>query len=756
MAKPIITKRLVKGAALDYQELDDNFQNIIDSILTVTDGVDDINLELIDTLEITGDHNIKITATPSGNIITIDNELPVITKSPHGFETLVDTTLSFDSGTRTFTINLDPAYSDYAVFLAGEEYLKTASESVVIPNVTGLYLIYYNSSGVLSQKTGYLTFGSEAAVAHVYWNASTSTYKLADQRHGVTMDWKTHEYLHRTRGASFASGFAASNYTLSGDGSSNSHAQIDLSSGTFYDEDLKITITHSNTPAANTYQQDLQGPAQIPVAYHSGSTGEWVFDTATDYPIKVGTIAKYNLNTAGTWTTPDITSTHYVAMWIVATNFYDTPIIAIMGQRSDNKLEDSENNNTWDGLDLTNFPSEEFLPLYRLIFRSSTAYTNTPKSYLAEITDLRQAVSGAGTGVSLAPNSWGTIAVSGQNSVIADSVNDTLTLVAGTGITLTTSDTADSITITSSSGIANIVEDLTPQLGGDLDVNGQKIVSVSNNNVVIEPNGTGDVYLNADTVRIGDENVNSTIQKWGTGSLTIQGGTVGGNRPNIVLGSLEPSSGTNQNINIISDYNIFLSRTGGSTIQVDPSTGSIGKSGSTFSVYGGEGSGSSIAFYEGTSELVTSNLGVNFNAGSGVVATLKGGARLSTADIRLFAGGTNGGEVRVNTDGNVRITPRSTGVITVGSGTANATVTSNGAYDLILNTNNGTNSGSITIADGADQDITIAPNGTGGVVIDGEIDINATTTNTPTNTTTVVAWLEIGANGNVYYLPLYQ
>jgi hypothetical protein len=44
-------------------------------------------------------------------------------------------------------------------------------------------------------------------------------------------------------------------------------------------------------------------------------------------------------------------------------------------------------------------------------------------------------------------------------------------------------------------GISNVVEDTTPQLGGNLDVNGQKIVSVSNGNIDIEPDGTGNVLL---------------------------------------------------------------------------------------------------------------------------------------------------------------------------------------------------------------------------------------------------------------------
>ena len=60
-------------------------------------------------------------------------------------------------------------------------------------------------------------------------------------------------------------------------------------------------------------------------------------------------------------------------------------------------------------------------------------------------------VSGGGT----ASDSFATIAVAGQSSVVADSATDTLTLVAGTGITLTTDAGTDSITITSSGSSQN-------------------------------------------------------------------------------------------------------------------------------------------------------------------------------------------------------------------------------------------------------------------------------------------------------------
>jgi len=58
-------------------------------------------------------------------------------------------------------------------------------------------------------------------------------------------------------------------------------------------------------------------------------------------------------------------------------------------------------------------------------------------------------VSGGGS-----QNVFSTIAVSGQSDVVADSTTDTLTLAAGTGITLTTNASTDTITITGTTGLS--------------------------------------------------------------------------------------------------------------------------------------------------------------------------------------------------------------------------------------------------------------------------------------------------------------
>ena len=68
------------------------------------------------------------------------------------------------------------------------------------------------------------------------------------------------------------------------------------------------------------------------------------------------------------------------------------------------------------------------------------------------------------------------------------------------------------------------------------------------------------------------------------------------------------------------------------------------------------------------------------------------------------------------TNSNLQLRPAGTGKITVGTTASNATISSNGAHDLVLETNEGTNSGNITITDAANGDIDFTCNGTGNVV----------------------------------------
>jgi len=143
-------------------------------------------------------------------------------------------------------------------------------------------------------------------------------------------------------------------------------------------------------------------------------------------------------------------------------------------------------------------------------------------------------------------NAFANIAVSGQTTVVAESTTDTVTLVAGTGISLATDAVTDSVIITntisgggggsattfaglsdtpvsispadankiikvnangtalvfadSAAGLTSIQEDLTPELGGNLNVNGKSITSSSSGDVTIAPDGTGKIVTSGKSI----------------------------------------------------------------------------------------------------------------------------------------------------------------------------------------------------------------------------------------------------------------
>jgi hypothetical protein len=341
-----LTLRLEKGSPLTNAELDANFSNL--------------------------------------------NEGQTIAGEPMGHEDKTQSILSFNASTRTVTIA--PTGASFTVWCKGEKYEFTTAQTVVIPNTTGIHYIYFSDAGVLSAKLNYFDWHLDAPTAYVYWNAATGAAPFfADERHGITLDWQTHEYLHRTRGAALASGFSISNYTTTGSGGLDSDAQLDLAGGTFFDEDLKVQIVATNTPTANTWDQDLTGPAQIPVMYRSGAG--WVLDSPTNFVLKAGTATpRYNTESGGVWGLTDVANNSYSSVWVVATNNLNYPVISIMGQAADGNSGNIEVLD-WNDLNLDGFPAVEFRPLYKIIFQAKSGAANTIKAAFTAVYDVRNLVS---------------------------------------------------------------------------------------------------------------------------------------------------------------------------------------------------------------------------------------------------------------------------------------------------------------------------------------------------------------------------
>ena len=120
-------------------------------------------------------------------------------------------------------------------------------------------------------------------------------------------------------------------------------------------------------------------------------------------------------------------------------------------------------------------------------------------------------------------------------------------------------------------------------------------------------------------------------------------------------------------------------------------------------------------------------------------------------ELEITNGATGDGPIlgaSGETNVDLHIKPKGSGETVIGSGGASATLTSSVAYDLVLDTNKGSNSGNITITDGANGDIDITTNGTGKIKFN---DLAYIPQQAITSTSNAVAW-DVQAKPNAYHI----
>jgi len=146
-------------------------------------------------------------------------------------------------------------------------------------------------------------------------------------------------------------------------------------------------------------------------------------------------------------------------------------------------------------------------------------------------------VSASAGNITITPDTTGSIVLDGLAWPQTDGTVNQVIVTNGTG---------QLSFATQSGGLADLVDDTTPQLGGSLDVNGQIITSVSNGNVTITPNGTGYVNLDGLAWPQADGTNGQVLTTDGNGVLTFS--TASGGLADIVEDTT-PQLGGNLDVN---------------------------------------------------------------------------------------------------------------------------------------------------------------------------------------------------------------
>jgi len=230
----------------------------------------------------------------------------------------------------------------------------------------------------------------------------------------------------------------------------------------------------------------------------------------------------------------------------------------------------------------------------------------------------------------------------------------TIVTRSGKGSALTFTEMDSNFTNINTDKLENISEDTTPQLGGNLDVNGNSIVSASAGNITITPDTTGSIVLDGLSWPQADGTANYYLQTNGSGQL--QWGAGGSGLADIV-DDTTPQLGGNLDVNgnsivSVSAGNIAITPdTTGSIVldglnwpQADGTTGQVlytnGSAQLAFKTIT-EATGSEL---ENVVEDITPQLGGNLDVQTNSITT-----STANGDITLTANGT--GAVTVSSAG---------------------------------------------------------------------------------------------------------
>lgn len=317
-----------------------------------------------------------------------------ITKAARGISDRADTTLSFDAGTRTFTIA--PVSGAFDYWIHGRRYVKSAAESIVIADTSGAHWIYYDGatlSEIVDPDHDEMDdlIINQVRVALVYWNATDGADPIsADERHGTVMSGASQEWMHDLFGMVWHEGLDISGYALDTD--SDAGVSFELTNGMVHDEDVEHDIV-DGAPGTQYAQQLSGGNAEVPILYRDDVDGSWTEDPATDLPWKragAGRLAYNKDDGDGTWSQVEVTDNRFVIATIVATNDWKEPVKVVQGQAEYTSQltaidEANAEQTAWGDM-----PTPELTPLYRLVMRTKDTFGGTNKCKIVSITDLRQ------------------------------------------------------------------------------------------------------------------------------------------------------------------------------------------------------------------------------------------------------------------------------------------------------------------------------------------------------------------------------
>lgn len=237
----------------------------------------------------------------------------------HGFVGFANSQILFDSATKILTLRS----TNQDLYLNGVKYTLNGDLTVSLGATPALGTHYIVTTLVdgqpaltVSQNDWSIVNVTYTPTATVYWNGTAGA--LGNERHGHSRDLQFHRYLHLTVGARIPNdgGFAQTRPNTTND------AQLELSSGTLWDEDINNVISTA------------QG--KLCRLWYETAPNAWTFVDGTDNggfdrPFLWNAVASRVQfpESDNNYVLANSAANNYVPVWVYASNDTERPIYVV-------------------------------------------------------------------------------------------------------------------------------------------------------------------------------------------------------------------------------------------------------------------------------------------------------------------------------------------------------------------------------------------------------------------------------------------